>query len=349
MSELEELLTQIFAKHDDVAEPPDAGTAWAALTDAGLLRVGIDESNGGVGGSLADAAAVTVRSAEAGVAGPFVDALFATSHLAARIARTVPPGVVLAATCVHGQPWTRAYDGWHVRATIPALSWVDRCRELWIVGRTDTGDAALVPLTTDDFVTSWVWSRGEDRYDVCIDATFGSDRVVDLPRGAIEELEYVRALGRSCQLVGALRASLRLCCEHTATRRQFGRSLASHQVVQHALAVMCADVAAAEAAVAAATEATGSLGGPLSSEAALAIAAAKTQTSLGATRVARSAHQLHGAIGLAAEHPLHRYTARLWLWRDDDGAERYWSARIVELVRTVYGGDLWSALTAKSA
>jgi acyl-CoA dehydrogenase len=34
---------------------------------------------------------------------------------------------------------------------------------------------------------------------------------------------------------------------------------------------------------------------------------------------------VHGAIGFAHEHCLHRLTRRLWSWRDEFGTESRWS------------------------
>jgi acyl-CoA dehydrogenase len=149
-------------------------------------------------------------------------------------------------------------------------------------------------------------------------------------------------------MLGALRACLQLSCSYTAVRTQFRRTLASHQVVQHALAAITCEVAAAEAAVQSAVDHVAALGSGVGVETALAIAAAKVQTSAAATRVARTAHQLHGAMGLTAEYPLQHYTELLWSWRDDYGTEFHWSNRVVELIRSEYSGNIWLAITAQS-
>ena len=53
----------------------------------------------------------------------------------------------------------------------------------------------------------------------------------------------------------------------------------------------------------------------------VAIAAAKSEANRAAREVARSAHQLHGAIGFTDEHPLYRVTTRLWAWSQEEGAD----------------------------
>jgi hypothetical protein len=36
-----------------------------------------------------------------------------------------------------------------------------------------------------------------------------------------------------------------------------------------------------------------------------------------AGRVARTAHDLHGAMGVAGEYALHQFTKRLWAWPEE--------------------------------
>lgn len=65
-----------------------------------------------------------------------------------------------------------------------------------------------------------------------------------------------------------------------------------------------------------------------------------------ATYVARLAHQLHGAMGITAEYPLHRLTRRLWAWRDTETAEHEWARRLG--AATIAGGEsaLWTEISA---
>ena len=58
------------------------------------------------------------------------------------------------------------------------------------------------------------------------------------------------------------------------------------------------------------------------------IAAAKTQCSEFAHRIAAISHQSMGAMGFTHEHILHHYTRRLWVWRRDFGSESFWGEKI---------------------
>jgi acyl-CoA dehydrogenase len=74
-----------------------------------------------------------------------------------------------------------------------------------------------------------------------------------------------------------------------------------------------------------------------------AIAAAKIVTSRHAHEVAAAAHQIHGAIGFTAEHPLGRFTTALWTWRDRYGTEHDWSAHLAERILDD-GDDPWDVI-----
>jgi acyl-CoA dehydrogenase len=77
-----------------------------------------------------------------------------------------------------------------------------------------------------------------------------------------------------------------------------------------------------------------------------AVAVARSVTASTATLVARLAHQLHGAIGVTQEYPLHVHTRSLWALRDAGEAAAEMNADLGRL--TVAGGEerLWSSLSA---
>ena len=52
------------------------------------------------------------------------------------------------------------------------------------------------------------------------------------------------------------------------------------------------------------------------------------------------------AIGFTKEHVLHRYTHRLWSWRDSFGDESYWAVRLGEEIAAAGADALWPTITA---
>jgi alkylation response protein AidB-like acyl-CoA dehydrogenase len=152
------------------------------------------------------------------------------------------------------------------------------------------------------------------------------------------QLELRGALLSSAELVGALETVQALVIDHVNQRIQFGRELARFPVVRDRLAVIVEDVASARAGVDLARSALAARRGEL------AVPAAKVRTAEAAGSVARLAHQLHGAIGTAAEHPLHFFTRRLWAWRDEYGDEQHWTERLGRTIAALGPTRVWPAI-----
>jgi acyl-CoA dehydrogenase len=136
------------------------------------------------------------------------------------------------------------------------------------------------------------------------------------------------------------RRVLGLSLAYTAERVQFGRAIGQFQAVQHQLAQLAEEAAAARVAVhaAAATEDPRWL--------VAAAAAAKVRAGEAAGLGTRIAHQLHGAIGVTAEHTLHLYTRRLRRWRDEHGSETVWARVLVQALRHNGERSAWQAMVA---
>jgi alkylation response protein AidB-like acyl-CoA dehydrogenase len=146
----------------------------------------------------------------------------------------------------------------------------------------------------------------------------------------------------TAEIAGAIATVLTLTRDWTQTRQQFGKPLARHQAVQHLLARLAGEAAAADAAVGVAGLALAGGGAP----APLRVAAAKAQASEAAGAAAAIAHQLHGAIGIAAEHRLHLFTRLLWQRRDVAGSEHEWHARLG--AAALAQGSAWALATAET-
>jgi acyl-CoA dehydrogenase len=141
----------------------------------------------------------------------------------------------------------------------------------------------------------------------------------------LDDADAVRgllAVSAAAVLAGAMRRALDLSLDWAGTRVQFGRPIGRQQAVQHMLAQAAEVLAASQAVVRwAAVELE-------SGAAAVAPPMAKVRAAEAAGQLAAVAHQVHGAIGFTAEHPLCLSSGVLWLWRDRWGNERYWARRI---------------------
>lgn len=147
------------------------------------------------------------------------------------------------------------------------------------------------------------------------------------------------ALARVAMMSGALDRVLDISLQYANERNQFGRPIAKFQAIQHNLARLAGEVAAASRAADGAIDA-------LDAEfATLEIAAAKSRVGEAAGIAAEIAHQAHGAFGFTHEHILHHFTRRLWAWRDELGRESEWQALLGRHVAGLGADRVWGFLT----
>ncbi|MBL8287616.1 MAG: acyl-CoA dehydrogenase family protein [Rubrivivax sp.] len=169
------------------------------------------------------------------------------------------------------------------------------------------------------------------------------------PEGADALPRELAAVVTAAQIVGALERVLELCIAFANQRVQFGRPIGKFQAIQHQLAVMAEQVAAARLAAqlgcqgghggAGAGGGGGGGGGGQGGQGGQALlpdrlhaAVAKSRTSEAAGIVAPMAHAIYGAIGITAELDLQLYTRRLHAWRAEHGSELAWNRVLGEAV-----------------
>jgi len=144
----------------------------------------------------------------------------------------------------------------------------------------------------------------------------GSDAEVASTGGmtALARARDLACVALSAEQAGAAARALELTVGYTSARVQFGRPIASFQVIQHRLAEMHVLVESARALsyrAAEVAEAAGRDGAAgAAAELPLLAAAAKAYCSEALATVAGEMIQLHGAIGITWEHDAHRYFKR---------------------------------------
>jgi acyl-CoA dehydrogenase len=135
---------------------------------------------------------------------------------------------------------------------------------------------------------------------------------VDLPAAAAAIV--------AASIAGACEAIAAMTLDHAGTRQQFGKPLSGFQAIQHLLARLAEETAAARAAAAIA------FAGPAFTAGRSAIA--KVRTADAARDTAAIAHQVHAAIGITAEHDLGLFTRRLHGLRLAHGSADEWAAQL---------------------
>ena len=313
-----------------------AGALWDALSDAGLVSAIEPRSEGGGLLDWETLATLIQLSGEFATPLPWVETLLAQRHFA-MAGLEFPDGPLSIAPSVPAVPYpvlSRSPSGWLLDGHLSRVGWGRDANAIAVVARHQQG-YALVRIDKGH-CSGLFHNEAQDPRDrfVFSGAAVASD-CVSLDYVPANSLLAEGALARSLLMVGAMSKVLDLTLQYSLDRVQFGKPISKFQAVQHLVAVQASHTAAATAAVMAAVFAAQQ--GP----AAFEIAAAKTRASEAAGLAARTAHQVHGAMGITKEYPLHFWTRRLFAWRDEFGNETQWANALGKISLEAGGQGLW--------
>jgi acyl-CoA dehydrogenase len=305
---------------------------WEELKNAGFDKALLSESKGGAGVSWADASALLGLVGEYAAPVPLAEAM--VGHWLADLAGVQDPGLPTVASAARDIRLSRAPDGWRVDGTLPRVPWGEACTHVTFIAGEGAG-AHLIVLARDAagiVVNPGHNLAGEPRDTLVLEGVV-PQAVVPASFDA-DALLAVAAIVRSALMAGAIDRALALTVEYANLRVQFGRPIGKFQAVQQSIALLATQAAAARAASEAGSEAIdewqAGVGEPLTQS--ITAMSAKIRTGEAAGQACAIAHQVFGAIGFTEEHELHRYTKRLWSWRDECGNEAYWSQALGEHV-----------------
>jgi len=331
-------------------EPSWNSALWSALEKIGILLLPVPEDRGGAGGDLATTVAVLdVLGAHAATV-PYVETALLAGWLLSESDAPIPSGPMTAALVGGQLNIEKDANGMVLTGRIRRVPWA-RCVEHVVL----LADRDVVLLGPDDYVVQCSANLAGEPRDALqfSNARIGSSQVRSLVvDSVVDEKMFVAraALGRVAMLAGAARRAFELSVGYASERQQFGRSIDKFQAVQQHLAAMAAEVlicrisaGAAAAAVDDVTDDKGHAG------ASVAVAAAAVAVASAAGVVARTAHQVHGAIGFTEEHDLHLSTTRIWSWRDECGGARVWSDLLGSCLIEAGPDGIWPLLTTGAA
>jgi acyl-CoA dehydrogenase len=320
---------------------------WQTLEQLGLTLISVPESAGGSGGSVAELASVLGPVGEYSGAIPLAETALLAGWLIATAGKRVPVGPMTGVQAPADFITHRDPNGtWRLDGRLDAVGWGGAVAQIALVLRY-RADEFVVCLDPDSVVTT---SRrrnlaGERRDSVQVSCIVPADRMYPVPAGTYDELSVRAALGRAVLLAGASERALALTLRYTNERRQFGRAISAFQAVQHELARIASEVVLTSAAVSMAV-ATADRAGFADPATWFAVWSAKGQASQAASVIAKTAHQLHGAMGFTHEHPLRLSTMRLWAWRDEDGSQWQCFDRAGRDAIAATADGLWPMLTS---
>jgi len=340
-----ETAARIFA---DLADPQDINKArddgwkaalWQALADNGLTLAWVPEEQGGAGAELADGFAVLGVAGRYAVAVPLAETLLA-GWLLTRAGLKSPEGAMSVAPARPGDTITLNADG-TLSGRARAVPFAKEAQHLAVLAGPSV---ALVETKA---------CRLSDGTNLASEAsnTVTFDRVIPLavaPARGIDQtaLMLMGCVVRSVQTAGALEAILDMTVRYANERVAFERPIAKFQAVQHNLARLAGEVAAAMTAAHSAADAI-ARNDTFDDAIFLEATSAKIRSAEAAQEVAAIAHQVHGAIGFTSEHILHRYTLRMLAWRDDFGNESHWAAALGNRIAARGAEDFWPLVAAR--
>ncbi len=275
------------------------GTAlWQTLAEAGLIGLRVDEADGGAGATVPDLVVAFERLGYHAVPGPYVESVVLLPRLVSADLREqiASGGAILTAS---------------VEDLVPF--------------------AADVAVSTSAFVvtesTIGLAERGEDL--ASLDPARRLSRLVPgipdaldphLIAGAVDEA----TLAISAFLVGAGQRLLDESVAYAKVREQFGRTIGEYQAIKHALANVHVALTFARPLVHGAAIDQGT---PTTAR---SVSAAKVAAGDAARLAARTAIQVHGAIGYTAEYDLSQWLLRVRALEGLWGTAAYHRARIAE-------------------
>jgi alkylation response protein AidB-like acyl-CoA dehydrogenase len=267
---------------------------WKRLADLGLFALTLPESDGGLGLGLPELARAFEVLGESRAPGPLVWT---------QMAAYVDPAIASGDLIVAGVDMTILRPGDAV--LVPHFVAADRLIVLWqdAVRLFDTADIESVLLESP------------------IDPHTPVSRIGWLPDSAplgdAEVAARLRRLGgllNAATLLGISRAALDVPVAYAKERHQFGRPIGSFQALKHLLADSYTRTALARAAVYAAAELEDA-----GADTGFDLRAAQLLAAKAADKNARTAIQVFGGMGFAAETPPHLLLKRTWLLEHEFG------------------------------
>ena len=313
--------------------------ALAGLADLGLFGVAIPEDRGGAGGSIEDLCAMVEEAAKALVAGPVATTALATLVVDdPELLAALASGQRFAGVALEGDV---RFDGETSRAT-GTLPWVLGAAEGGVLILPASGKSLLVDTGSDGVRIETLEAADFSRPLARVVLTSAPATVIADSGQRVEELA---ATVLAAEAAGVTRWSLDTAVAYAKVREQFGKPIGSFQAVKHLCAEMLcraeqADVAAADAARAAA--------GPDADQFSIAAALAASIGIAAAKANVKDCIQVLGGIGCTFEHDAHLYLRRAhgigrFLGGLQGGSER-WLRRVTALtqagVRRRLGIDL---------
>lgn len=295
-SELQESARKAFGND---APNGDAAACWTKLSDMGWFMICAPEASGGLGMGLEALGVIHGELGRVLAPGGAIAQMLVVEALAQADAAA---GV--------GALLERAMAGEIMTTTLCHGIDADQASHVLLV---EPGRIALAP--TDTIMPRTSWDSTRRLFDVA-----PADAAITLAQGGAaaalgDRLRAMLLVALAADSLGAADAVLAITIDYLKVRRQFDRPLALFQALKHRLADLKVGLATAEALFWSRCH---------DGESLPRLGALKAHVATCALRVAEEAIQLHGGIGLTAEHPCHLFLKRILLNRAWGGDPDLW-------------------------
>ena len=345
-----ETAARIFA---DLADPQAVNRAaddawksalWRTLAESGLTLAWVPEEQGGAGASLAEGFEIVTAAGRFAAPVPLAETLLA-GWLLARADMSAPSGPMTVAPARPADRIVLARDG-TLSGRARAVPFASEAEHLAVLVSDEGGPSVALVERKAVRVERGESLAGDASDTVTFDRAVPV-RIAPAPTGIDRSaLMLMGAVIRSVETAGALETMLALTLRYAEERVAFERKIAKFQAVQHNLARLAGEVAAAMTAAGSAADAIAGTD-EFDDAIFLEAAAAKIRSAEAAQEGAAIAHQVHGAIGFTREHVLHRFTLRVLGWRDDFGNESHWAVELGNRVAARGGDAFWPLLASR--
>jgi acyl-CoA dehydrogenase len=318
---------------------------WQALTDAGLPLSWVPEDCNGSGASLAEGFSVLSAAGRFAISVPLAETMLAGWLLAqGKIAS--PDGAMTIAPAGPKDRIALNADG-TLSGRARGVPFAKDAKHIAVLaqGAGKTISIALVAASACRIEAGL--NLASDGSDIVTFSNVAPIAIKPAPKGFDQtSLMLMGAAGRSLQIAGSLESMLDISVRYSNERVAFEKKISKFQAVQHNLARLAGETAAAMTAASSAAD-TIAHANSFDDAVFLEASAAKIRCAEAAEKGAAIAHQVHGAIGYTLEHILHRYTMRALAWRDDFGHESYWAVELGNRVAARGADELWPLVASR--
>lgn len=289
---------------------PDADKSWTTIAEMGWLMMAVPEKLGGLGLGREAEGVIHTELGRALVPGPTIAQLLVIAALCA--ADTLPGCDDLLTRAMGGEVMTVSLA---LQDPLTAVPDADRASHLLIV-RPDRIALHSGPFLVEQRRT---WDETRRLFDIELDPMGGTTLADGVAAAAIaERLQSQLLLALAADSLGGAVAILALTVDYLKTRRQFDRPLAMFQALKHRVSDLKILLEGAEALFWARTTGTPTLA---------EVGALKAYATATCVTIAEEAIQLHGGIGLTAEHHCHLFLKRALLNAALGGDNDIWNER----------------------